>query len=354
MKLNATLMAIVALAATRAAAVPEPEAKAIKHAHFEFGFCGYPGEGCAKRSADDTEVTSTELAACNAPGAPCNKMKRAAEAVAEALGEAQPIRHAHFNLGFCGYPGEGCAKKREVLDDIVEGTSLQIGELYEKDWQAERVGFPNGEPAFGKHNGQDPLAEADEHRKAVVSPLGQHLLGRSGNALNKFCHHHKKFCHWLKSPHIAANPKPKPKTAHFNLGFCGYPGEGCAGGKKRAIVEAIKEADPAFVKAECFAEGEACDTLIKLQQKIKGVKKEAEAIKDAPPAAKAAFCRSNPHACGPFGGPHVYAAKHNAPAADEAERDCYKPGGACTQAEQGWAKLERSVDEAVESLDDGF
>ena len=91
MKVTTVLItAIVAAVSVNAAAAPKPvaEAEARHHRHH---FCYRPGE-------------------------PCSKLKRAAEAVADALAAPLPGPEADARHRFCYRPGEPCSKaKRDAL-----------------------------------------------------------------------------------------------------------------------------------------------------------------------------------------------------------------------------------------------
>lgn len=65
----------------------------------------------AVASVEAAATTPSSEEVCNLPGQPCDKMKRAAAAVAEAVAEPEAYR-THF----CYRPGEACAKaKRDAL-----------------------------------------------------------------------------------------------------------------------------------------------------------------------------------------------------------------------------------------------
>ena len=67
-------------------------------------------------SAEAAAAPQSAEEVCNLPGQPCNKMKRAAEAVAEAMAEPEADPEARYNKHFCYRRGETCAKaKRDAL-----------------------------------------------------------------------------------------------------------------------------------------------------------------------------------------------------------------------------------------------
>lgn len=73
-------------------------------------------------SAQEAAIPESSQDVCNLPGLPCNKLKRAAEAVAEAMAEpealAEPEAEAKkkYRTHFCHRRGEACSKaKRDAL-----------------------------------------------------------------------------------------------------------------------------------------------------------------------------------------------------------------------------------------------
>lgn len=94
MKLTLTICAVILAAAANAAAIAQPEADA---------FCHRVGEPCSKvkRAAEalaeafaqpkaDASPDANAEAFCHRVGEPCSKAKRAADALAAAVAEAQP------------------------------------------------------------------------------------------------------------------------------------------------------------------------------------------------------------------------------------------------------------------------
>ncbi|KAK8218426.1 hypothetical protein IWZ01DRAFT_563769 [Phyllosticta capitalensis] len=172
-----------ALAYANPDASPEAEAKKRKGLHFcyfpasRLHFCYFPGKPCskAKRHADAIAdavadayaaagVVGTDIALehfrskrsaeaepeadaaavadpakkrkglhfCYFPGEPCSKVKRAAEAVTEALALPEPEAEATKTKGlhFCYFPGEPCSKAKRAADalaDAVNAAGLDFG-----------------------------------------------------------------------------------------------------------------------------------------------------------------------------------------------------------------------------------
>ena len=68
---------------------------------------------------------------CHRPGQSCSKVKRAADAIADALAvaepapeaDAEPIRH------FCHRPGQGCSKAKRAADQLSKAAADAVAEL---------------------------------------------------------------------------------------------------------------------------------------------------------------------------------------------------------------------------------
>ncbi len=97
---------LLATASVEAVAAPAPNAEAIQH------FCHRPGQGCSKlKRAADAAAEALALAApnpeadariqhfCHRPGQGCSKAKRAADALAEAVADAYAIANAEPEPG---------------------------------------------------------------------------------------------------------------------------------------------------------------------------------------------------------------------------------------------------------------
>lgn len=79
------------------------------------------------------DLTSIEaiIHFCHRPGQGCSKVKRAAEAIAEALAQpepeaeadAEPIRH------FCHRPGQGCSKAKRAADELAKAAEEAVSSL---------------------------------------------------------------------------------------------------------------------------------------------------------------------------------------------------------------------------------
>ena len=65
---------------------------------------------------------------CDAPGQPCAKVKRAAEAIAAALAEpaAVPEPEAEAAHHFCYRIGEPCSKHKRALEELAEKVNTLV------------------------------------------------------------------------------------------------------------------------------------------------------------------------------------------------------------------------------------
>ena len=95
MKFNSVLFAaILAVSSVQATAMPEPEANAVPFRRF-----------------------------CHLPGQVCSKVKRAADAAADALAMPEPEADADANpwfRRFCHRPGQVCSKAKRAADALAD------------------------------------------------------------------------------------------------------------------------------------------------------------------------------------------------------------------------------------------
>jgi len=88
--LSIVYTALLAVASVEAVASPSPDAEAIQR------FCHRPGQGCSK-------------------------LKRAADAAAEALAFAAPVAEADARIQrFCHRPGQGCSKAKRAAEALAD------------------------------------------------------------------------------------------------------------------------------------------------------------------------------------------------------------------------------------------
>lgn len=86
--LSIVYTALLAVASAEAVANPAPDAEAMQR------FCHRPGQGCSK-------------------------LKRAADAAAEALAFAAPVADADADIQhFCHRPGQGCSKAKRAAEAL--------------------------------------------------------------------------------------------------------------------------------------------------------------------------------------------------------------------------------------------
>ena len=392
MKASTTLLALVALTITHAAAVPAAEAEAkhhghgrlgfcgapgtpclggrdaepepgihyklnkhkhhhhhhhhkhhhLKHAHPRLGFCGAPGTPCLGGRNAEEAPESTEEGACGVPGEPCNTVKRAADAISDALEEARK----HSGEGsFCVIPGGPCDKAKSKIDEIADKTRHAYAKVWEREAAAEadadpeargRLGFCGapGTPCLGGRNAEPEAEAAARGRLGFCGAPGTPCLG-GRDALPEAKKHHKHH-------------------GHGRLGFCGAPGTPCLGGRDaEAIGDIIKANDPSFLKKECFKPGNECHTLVQLQKAFQGVKKDGEAAKQTEDhSVKLAHCGEKGAKCGPLTKAHHYAMKKDEGKAKEWEQKCESPSGLCTETKRELGEIEDAINDAVASLND--
>lgn len=116
MKVNSILFAaILAVSSVQASAMPEPEADAAAFRRF-----------------------------CHRPGQVCSKVKRAADAAADALAEPEPEAEAEADpwfRRFCHRPGQSCSKAKRAADALADAIA---------DANAEADASPDAQPEPGK------------------------------------------------------------------------------------------------------------------------------------------------------------------------------------------------------------
>ena len=393
-----------------AEAQPEAEAKKHhkhhhKHHHLRLGFCGAPGTPCLV-GRDENDPQGDEAGYCGAPGNPCNTVKRAAHSIADALAEARAVDSEGT---FCGVPGAPCEAAKNTIDKIAEQARDAYAKVYEREADAEaeadadpearrrhgRIGFCGapGTPCLVGRDA-DPEAEARRHgrigfcgapgtpclvgRDAMPHARGRIgfcgapgtpcLVGRDAEAVAAARRHLRVgFCGAPGTPCLVgrdaeAEPEADPeakkhhkhKHHHLRIGFCGAPGTPCLIGRDaEAIGKIIKNADPNYLKKECFKEGNECHTLLKVQQAFQKVKNEGKAAENVEDAyGKLAHCGEKNAKCGVLTQAHQYAKKHNKDAANKSELQCRGPKGLCAVAQRDLEELEESINAAVAGLNE--
>ena len=319
-------------------AAAEADPKKARRLRNFINFCGVPGQACGKaRDAPETEV-GNEVGYCSSPGEPCAMVKRSANAIAEALAEAEPKGKRLRNfINFCGVPGQACGKARDLIDTVVDHSNNVYGAIYEREAEAEAAASPEAEPKKGKRLRNFinfcgvPGQACGRRRDAEAIADANEKIKRDADA--------------------EADPKKRGKRLRNFINFCGVPGQAC--GKTRnaeAMAEAINKADPNIFKSTCFAEGGDCDTLLKIQKafhKAKQTNADEKHIKK--PQQKLAHCGGK-NECTILTHAHQYAKQHGPRSADEAEEKCNGPEGLCTLARRDLEGIEKTIDEAVAAM----
>lgn len=323
-------------------AEPEADPKKLKgRLRNWINFCGVPGQACGKaRDAPEQEV-GNEVGFCSSPGEPCAMVKRSANAIAEAIADAEPKKlkgRLRNWINFCGVPGQACGKARDLIDNVVDHSNDVYGAIYEREAEAEAAANPEADPkklkgrlrnwinfcgvpgqACGRRRDADAIADANEKIK--------------------------------RDPEAEADPKKLKGRLRNWINFCGVPGQAC--GKPRnaeAMAEAINRANPSIFKSTCFAEGGDCDTLLKIQKAFHNSKKaNAEEKQITNPQQKLAHCGGK-NECTILTHAHQYAKQHGPRSAAEEEEKCNGPEGLCTLARRDLEGIEKTIDEAVAAM----
>jgi len=311
----------------------DAEAK-IRKLKGKHGFCGVPGQACGKVRDADAKIYKLKgkHGFCGVPGQACGRVKRAANAIADAVADADAdakIRKLKGKHGFCGVPGQACGKARDLIDTITDQTNEIYGALYEREAHA--------------------LADANPDALAKIYKL----KGKHG-----FCGVPGQACGRVRSDEAVAEAyqkvdkrDPKIRKLKGKHGFCGVPGQAC--GKARnaeAIAAAINEADPDYLKNECFAEGGECNTLLKIQaafHEAQAASDKAATIQD--PIKQLAQC-SDKHECTPMTAQHAFNKRDAPELAAQEEEECHGPDGECTLFARDLVGLEETIDDAVAQI----
>ncbi|KAK4546162.1 hypothetical protein LTR36_002299 [Oleoguttula mirabilis] len=387
MKFSTAIVALAAVAA-QAAAVREPAGKE----HTDYSAAVLKGMGYG-----------------SAPGHTASHAKRAAEAVAEALAEAEPKKKKAKVVGgmfnFCGVPGSSCNGKREITDNLYNLASKTYNEIDRREADADAkhglfnfCGVP-GSSCNGKREAEPmkrdakhglfnfcgvPGSSCNGKREADAKHGLFNFCGVPGSSCNgkravaeemkrdakhglfNFCGVPGSSCngkrdaeadakHGLTNfcgvPGSSCNEKRDAEAKHGLFNFCGVPGSSCNGKRTAELESAVKAINPDSIKAECFAEGEACDTIKTAHEALKYIQaREAEAARQSP-AEKLAACGTS-HDCSATTQAYLKALVAGEPAAKKAEAECHGPQGHCTLAARALEELSAAVEEGVASLSD--
>ena len=84
-----------------------------------------------KNSANADTNTEAFRRYCHMPGQGCAKVKRAAEAIAEALAEPEPAADpkAEPFRRYCHMPGQGCAKAKRMAQELTQAAQDAVANL---------------------------------------------------------------------------------------------------------------------------------------------------------------------------------------------------------------------------------
>lgn len=68
---------------------------------------------------------------CHLPGQGCSKVKRAAEAIADALAEPEPEAgpEAEPFRRYCHLPGQGCSKAKRAAEELTKAAEEAVASL---------------------------------------------------------------------------------------------------------------------------------------------------------------------------------------------------------------------------------
>ncbi|EMF10115.1 uncharacterized protein SEPMUDRAFT_13804, partial [Sphaerulina musiva SO2202] len=202
---------------------------------------------------------------CGVAGSNCARMKRSAEAIADAFAEADPDARYQGRFGFCGVAGSNCHKARRAIEHIGELAERSYSEIETRSGRKAyqgRFGFCG---VAGSNCKRDAEAEADPKKKKKAQSGRTAYQGRFG-----FCGVAGSNCAMVK----------RDARYQGRFGFCGVAGSNC---KRDADVEAvaniaraIEEWDPTYLAEVCHSEGGECSALVKAHRAFKQIKRDTE------------------------------------------------------------------------------
>ncbi|KAF2212548.1 hypothetical protein CERZMDRAFT_121050 [Cercospora zeae-maydis SCOH1-5] len=261
----------------------EAEAKKIQVARPRFGFCGVAGSNC-KRDAKKIQVARPRFGFCGVAGSNCHRMKRSAEAIADAFAEADPkkIQVARPRFGFCGVAGSNCKrdaeadakKKIQVARPRFGFCGVAGSNCHKARRSLEAVG-ELAERSYDEIVAREAEAEAEAGPKKI-----QVARPRFG-----FCGVAGSNC--KREAEAEADAK-KIQVARPRFGFCGVAGSNCAMVKRNPVyadevdesvadvVSAINDWDPEYLSDLCHSEGGECAALIKARDAFLEIKRDVE------------------------------------------------------------------------------
>ncbi|RMY76991.1 hypothetical protein D0862_13646 [Hortaea werneckii] len=308
----------------------------------------------AAEGTEDLAAFQQGIGHCLTPGAPCSHAKRAAEAVADALAEAEPKKYRGGMFNFCGVPGSSCARKREAVEKIGAAAEAAFDAIEAREAAADPKKYRGGMFNFcgvpGSSCARKREAEADA--EADADPK------RYRGGMINFCGVPGSSCARKREAEALAEADPKKKKKQAKkpkkyyggmVSFCGLPGSSCA--KKREVVDdilsKISDVSPHAEAVECYSEGGPCTQILDAADSFQEIKaREAEAA-----AAPHKFRVAGPWVHG-AAKQHWQAKKAGRVHARQAEEDCDAEDGACTLARRALADLEEAINAGVDSLEE--
>ncbi|KAI6788278.1 hypothetical protein KC361_g9133 [Hortaea werneckii] len=311
----------------------------------------------AAEGTEDLAAFQQGIGHCLTPGAPCSHAKRAAEAVADALAEAEPKKYRGGMFNFCGVPGSSCARKREAVEKIGAAAEAAFDAIEAREASADPKSYRGGMFNFcgvpGSSCARKREAEADA--EADADPK------RYRGGMINFCGVPGSSCAKKREAEALAEADPKKKKKKKKkakkakklyggmINFCGLPGASCT--KKREVVDdilaKITDVSPHAEAVECYSEGGPCAQILDAADSFQEIKaREAEAA-----AAPHKFRVAGPWVPG-AAKQHWQAKKAGHVHARQAEEDCDAEDGACTLARRALADLEEAINAGVDSLEE--
>jgi len=155
---------------------------------------------------------------CHSPGQPCNKLKRAAEAIAEAMADpaANPVAMADPVHHFCYRPGEPCSKaKRDAL-----AMAEAVAEAY-------AAAAPTAEADPARKSRKHPLPVSSTFAYSFATATVSHWCYRPGEPCSKTKRAAEALAAAIAEPN--AQPDAEADPVHH---FCYRPGEPCSKHKR--------------------------------------------------------------------------------------------------------------------------
>ncbi|EME79889.1 uncharacterized protein MYCFIDRAFT_81022 [Pseudocercospora fijiensis CIRAD86] len=336
MKFEIAALLLAAGPLVQAIAVAEPMANAEPKKRIgAWTFCGVPGAAC-KRDADaDAKKRIGAWTFCGVPGAACHRLKRSADAIADAFADPE----AKKRIGawtFCGVPGAACHKARRGLLETGDVAERAVADLEARDADAKkkkRIGAWTFCGVPGAACKRDAEAEAKKKRIGAWT-----FCGVPGAACKR---------------EAEAEAKKKRIGAWT---FCGVPGAACKrdvdSSNIENIVRSINEYDPSHFKRECFSAGGECAALVKAHRAFHAIKRESELLSSQPLSRRQEELDEDDdeevHAFVDLAERGVI----DSEVVKRSEEACHETDGDCTIAAASLYSIENALNEAINALDE--